>query len=263
MEQKTIMNLPSAEQMQLAANQNVDQNSEEEEIDLLELAYMLWNHILQILACLLVGALVAFGVTYFLITPMYQASASMYVVSASNNSLVNLTDLQIGTQLTSDYQELLLSRPLLEKVIDGLDLDMTTKELASEISITNTSGTRIMTVTVTDADPEQAADIANELIDQACSYLPEVMETETPNKVEEAVVPTKKSSPSFAKNTVLGALVGAVLCCAVLVIRFLLNDTFETPEDISKYFGVQPLATIPEANLDGKHPNKKNPFKRG
>ena len=76
---------------------------------------------------------------------------------------------------------------------------MTTKELKEEIGITNTSGTRLMTVTVTDADPQQAADIANELIDQACIYLPQVMETETPNKVEDAIVPTKPFSPAIRR----------------------------------------------------------------
>ncbi|MGK5436959.1 hypothetical protein ACSNNV_17015, partial [Faecalibacterium prausnitzii] len=48
----------------------------------------------------------------------YQASSSIYVVSASNNSIVNLTDLQIGSQLTADYQELMLSRPLRVSVRD-------------------------------------------------------------------------------------------------------------------------------------------------
>ena len=73
----------------------------EEEIDLVEVFYLLWGHILQIIACFLVGALLAFGFTYFFVTPMYQASASIYIVSASNNSIVNLTDLQIGSQLTA------------------------------------------------------------------------------------------------------------------------------------------------------------------
>lgn len=70
----------------------------EEEIDLVEVFYLLWGHILQIIACFLAGALLAFGFTYFFVTPMYQASASIYIVSASNNSIVNLTDLQIGSQ---------------------------------------------------------------------------------------------------------------------------------------------------------------------
>lgn len=257
MEQQTNMTLN--QQPQLVVNQT----DGEDEIDLAELFYLLWRHALQILAALLVGAVLAFGVTYFFMTPMYKASASMYVVSASNNSIVNLTDLQIGTQLTADYQELLLSRPLLESVIDNLDLEMTPSALEGEISVTNTNDTRIMTVTVTDADPEQAADIANEVIHQAKIYLPKIMETETPNVVEDAVVPTHRSSPSYSKNTVLGALVGAVLCCAVYVVQFLLNDTFETPDDIAKYFGTQPLATIPEGEgMNGEEEKKKNALTR-
>lgn len=235
-----------------------------EEIDLVEVFYLLWGHILQIAACFVAGAVLAFGFTYFFVTPMYQASSSIYIVSASNNSIVNLTDLQIGSQLTADYQELMLSRPLLQDVIKNLKLDTSYRQLANQISITNANDTRILKVTVTDSDPQQAADIANELIKQACIYLPKIMETETPNLVEDAVVPSQKSSPSYAKNTVLGALLGAVLCCGVLLVQYLLKDDLETPDDVAKYLGVQPLATIPEVDLgsfNDKTSKKKSAFR--
>ena len=93
--------------------------SSEDEIDLVELFYVLWGHVWQIALCLILGAALAFGYTYFLAEPQYKATSSIYIVSASNNSVVNLTDLQIGAQLTADYQELLLSRPLLEDVIQN------------------------------------------------------------------------------------------------------------------------------------------------
>ena len=106
---------------------------------------------------------------------------------------------------------------------------------------------------------EQAADIANELVALSCIYLPQIMETEEPNLVEEAIVPAEKASPSYAKNVLLGGLLGAVLCCGVLVVRYLMNDTFVTPDDIQKYFGVQPLATIPEGSMgDFNRDEKKN-----
>lgn len=231
------------------------------EIDLVEVFYLLWGNILKILACVVAGAVLAFGFTFFFVTPKYQASASIYIVSASNDSIVNLTDLQIGAQLTADYQELMLSRPLLQDVIRNLKLDTTYKSLARQISITNTSDTRILKITVIDADPQLAADIANELVKQACIYLPKIMETESPNLVEDAVVPSQKSSPSYSRNTVLGALLGAVLCCGVLLVRYLMNDTFVTPDDIAKYFGTQPLATIPEGNFPGEYRRKKEIFK--
>ncbi len=245
MEQQTINLAPGRVQQPLVSTAN----DTETEIDLVEVFYLLWGHVLQIIACLLAGAVLAFGFTYFFVTPLYQASSSIYIVSASNNSIVNLTDLQIGAQLTADYQELMLSRPLLQDVIKNLKLDENYKALSKQISITNTNDTRILKVTVTDSDPQRAADIANELVKQACIYLPKIMETETPNLVEDAVVPSQKSSPSYSRNTMLGALLGAVLCCGVLLVRYLMDDTFVTPDDIAKYFGTQPLATIPEGDL--------------
>lgn len=249
MENQTLNELPTTQ---------IGRRPEEEDtIDLVELFYVLWGHIWQILLCLVLGAAVAFGYTRFLVTPLYKAASSIYIVSASNNSVVNLTDLQIGAQLTADYRELMYSRPLLEDVIENLDMEMTTRELSQMITITNTSDTRILKITVTSPDPVEAADIANELVEQACIYLPQIMETEEPNLVERAIPPTVKSSPSYSKNIVLGGLVGAVLCCGVLVLQYLLDDTFKTPDDIARYFGVQPLATIPEADL-GETPGKKS-----
>ena len=219
----------------------------ENQVDLVDLFYLLWGHIWVILGCLAAGAAAALLITRFFITPLYEATSSLYVVSASNNSVVNLTDLQIGSQLTADYQELMRSRPLLEDVISRLSLEgMTVQDLEKQIRITNTSDTRILKVTASSPDPQQAADIANQLVSLAREYLPRIMETQEPNLVEEAVVPTRKASPSYLYNLVLGGILGAAVCCGVLVGRRLLNDTLVTPEDMARCFGVEPLATIPE-----------------
>lgn len=236
--------------------QSAQRQEEDDIIDLVELFYLLWGHAWQILACMLLGAAIAFGVTKFLITPQYEATSSIYIVSASNNSVVNLTDLQIGAQLTADYQELLLSRPLLEDVIANLDLKdaenqkaMTVAALRDMIEVTNTADTRIPKIKVTSPDPQQSADIANELVDQACIYLPQIMETEEPHLVEEAIPPESKASPSYPKNVLLGGVVGAALWGTILILGYLMNDTFMTPDDVERYLGIQPLATIPEGDL--------------
>lgn len=246
MENQTLKETP--------ANWNIGYTENGTEVDLVDIFYVLWGHFWRILLCLVLGALIALGITKFLITPKYEATSSIYIVSASNNSVVNLTDLQIGSQLTADYQELMLSRPLLEDVIDSLDLKsvnsdemMSVNTLRDMIEITNASDTRILKITVTSSDPQEAADIANELVNQARIYLPQIMETEEPNLVEEAIAPIEKSSPSYAKNTLIGGFLGVCACCCVLIIRYLLNDTFMTPDDVAKVFGIQPLATIPEA----------------
>lgn len=238
-------------------------NDAEDTIDLVELFYLLLGHIWQIILVSILCGGIALAATMFLIKPTYESTSKIYVVSASNNSAINLSDLQIGSQLTSDYQELLLSRPILQDVITNLDLkDITYKDLAEMITITNASDTRILEITVTTTDADLSADIANEVVNQATIYLPRVMETDEPNLVEAAIPAEMKSGPSYSKNTLIGALIGAVIVSATVIIRFLMNDTLVTPDDIENYLGLQPLAAIPEARY-GKKKKKKGKTKGG
>lgn len=231
-------------QMPLAAREQ-----QEDEIDLVELFYLLWGHALQIIACIILGGAAAFAYTYFLVTPLYQATAKMYVASATYNSIVDIYDMQLGSQLALDYQQLLLSRPLMEDVVGALELDAEPEAVASLVSINNPTDTRILEITVTCPDPVLAADLANEIAYQASVHLPRIMESPAPNIYEDALVPEQKSSPSYTRNTLLGAMLAAVACCGFLVVRYLMDDSFVTPEDISRYFGVQPLAVIPEGSF--------------
>lgn len=222
-------------------------NDDEVEIDLLELVFLLrryWKAIVA--AALIVGALVG-AFTYFFIKPKYQATAQLYIVSASSDSVVNLTDLQIATNLTSDYKELILSRPVMESTIRNLGLEnIEPAALAKMISIENPSQTRIIHIVATTEDPKLSADIANEVAKLSVSWLPEIMESNKPNLIQDAIVPTKKSSPSYKKNVAIGVLAGAVLCYGFFVVRHLLDDTIKSADDMERYFGVVPLTSIPE-----------------
>lgn len=225
-------------------------------IDLVDLFYVLLDNITKIIVCMVLGGLIAFSYTKIFIKPTYEATSKIYVVSASNNSVIDLSDLQVGSQLTSDYQELLLARPVLQDVIKNLELDMEYTTLEKMITITNASDTRILTITVTTTDAQLSANIANELVEQATIYLPKVMETEEPNLVESAVPPSEKAAPSYFKNTLIGILVGAVLMCGLVVVRYLMNDTVVTAEDVEKYFGTMPLGSIPESKTKKKKKKK-------
>lgn len=223
--------------------------TDEMEIDLRELFYLFRQKLLIIIAAFVVGGMLAGAATYFLIKPTYKASSLLYVVSASNNSVVNLADLQIGTNLTADYEELLLSRPMMESVIKNLKLEsVSVNGLRDMLNITNKSGTRILQISATTGDPKLSADIANEVADLAITWLPAVMECNEPHVAEEAVAPTHRAGPSYVRNTVIGALVLALLVYGVYVVRYLYDDSIRTEEDMEKYFGVIPLAIIPEEN---------------
>lgn len=238
------------------------QQIEEDTIDLVELFYLFWDHLLQIILMLILGGAIAFAVTRFAITPRYTATAQIYVVSASNDSVVNLADLQIGAQLTNDYQKLLKIHGLIDEVNANLGLNMSYSQIANMIEITNPSNTRLLYITVESPSATMSANIANEVARLSTEYLPIIMECEPPNIADPALVPTSPSSPNYSTNIVIGAVAFAALYCTFLLIRMLSNDTFVTQDDIEKYLGEPPLGMIPEGELGSFNKKRRRTSKQ-
>ena len=223
---------------QLSAQPVRREINDDGEIDLAELFFALLDKLHYIIFFLLLGAIIMNAYSFFHIAPTYQSIAKMYIVSASDDSVVNLSDLNIGTSLTADYEELMLSYPQM-------------------IKITNPSDTRILEVTVTSTDPELSRDIANTMVSVSINYLPKTMSTEEPNIAQDARAALAKSGPSYTKYTLMGAMLGALLCCAFIIMRYLMDDTLRTAEDVEKYFGIVPLTEIPDIAMIGTSGNKK------
>lgn len=234
-------------------------NNDEIEIDLLEIFRLLLSKAWIIIVSFSIGAVVFALGTKFIITPQYSATSMIYVLSKSA-SITTLADIQIGSQATIDVQTLAVSRPVLETVIEDLDLDVTYEELVEKVSVMNPDSSLILKMTVEDADPKTAKEIANSWADAAADRVAKVMVTDKPNIVEEAVTPKAPSSPSTVKNTAIGALLGMLIAMGIIVVRFLLDDTVKTEEDIKKYLGLNVLAAIP---VEGRSDSKKSSSSKG
>ena len=237
-------------------NQNTDielkdTRNEEMEIDLLELFSHFMTKIWWIVGAFIIGALIAGLLTAFVITPKYTATAKMYMVNSSSQSVVDLTDLNIGQSLSGDYVELLKTRPIVEGVIQEQNLQYSYNQLVGMMGLSVINETRIIQIDVTSPDPREAMQIANALADKGVSELPKLMETPAPHIAEYAIVPVNKSSPSLTKNTVIGALLATLLMLAIFTFQFLTDDTFKSAEDVEREFGVMPLTVIPEGKIEG------------
>lgn len=221
------------------------QEDDEIEIDLLELLRALKKRILLILLAAILGGGIAGAFSKFVLVPQFQSTAMVYILS-KETTLTSLADLQIGSQLTKDYKVIVVSRPVLEDVIKGLGLDMSYRELKKKLTIDNPSDTRILSITAQDPDPYLAKKIADAVAGTSSSYIGDIMEMVPPKMIEDGEVPVKKSSPSNAKNAVLGALAAIVIVCGIIVLEVIMNDTIVTEEDVTKYLGLSVLASVPE-----------------
>ncbi len=232
----------------------------DDEIDLLEVLFVLKNHLLVIILCFVIGASAALSYTMFLLQPMYTSSSMIYIFSKTT-SVTTAVDLQVGSQLTVDFEILGTSRPVLEKVIVDLDLATDYETLLKTVKVENPKDSRIIKITVTNPDPQLACDIANSLASNLAARVAEVIDTEKPSSVEDAVPALKPSSPSKTKNTVVGGIVGMLIAIAFILARYCSDMTLRDEDDVRKYLNLGTLASIPyEKSIAGSKigkPKKK------
>ncbi len=234
-------------------------NNEEVEIDIMQILRMLLTKIWVLIISGIAVGIIAFSITELAITPLYQSSIKLYIINRQNGSTTTLSDIQSSTQLVQDYKVLVTSLPVVEQVIRNLELDMDSDELVSRIKCEIESDSRVLQVTVTDEDPERAKKIVDAVADISAKQITSVMQIEGVNVIEYGRVATEPSSPNVKKNTILGAAVGVVVAIAVLVVRFILDDTIKSAEDVEKYLGITNLSLIPltEEEYNGASNSKK------
>ena len=234
--------------------------NDEVEIDIGHILSILWEKIWVIIATGIIVGLAGFLVSKFLITPKYESETKLYVLNRANDSATTLSDVQLSTQLTKDYQILVTSAPVMNQVIKELGLNMKASELASTISVDTPSDTRVLQITVTSDDPKRAKDIADKVAQVSSKKICDIMKIEQVNVIEEGSMSEEPAVDTVQKWTLIGLALGIVLSCAVIIIRSMLDDTVKTTEDVEKYFDLSTLAVIPisEEMDDGLGKNKKS-----
>ena len=217
--------------------------SEEMEIDLKELFFEVLSEWKKVLVSTVLAGLIMFVVSAFILTPQYESTSKLYLMK--EGGLSSLTDLQLGSNLATDYMEVIDGRPILDQVIENLSLDMTYGELKELLVFTNPANSRIIEITVTHPEPETAKAIADEIADVAAAYIEKRMDQDKPSVLQYGYVAKEPVSPSIPKNSVIGAFVGAFLAIAIIVITYLMNDTIMTPDDMERKVGLKVLASLP------------------
>ena len=225
-------------------------------IDLVDLFYRLLSS-WKLIVCLAVVFAVLSGVyTVYFVTPQYEATAILYVLSPE--SVLNVSSLQLGTALTSDYIKVFDMWEVHEEVISNLGLNYSYAEMNNRLSVTNSSGTRMLDISFRSPSPSEAANVANEYARVASNYIQETMSTDKPNIMSVALEPANPVSPSRVRNIALGFLAGGALAAAMVIIRFLMDDKIKTAEDIRQYAGLATLAVMPvEETLEKEHAEEK------
>ena len=225
-------------------------------IDILHVArYLLKKMWVIALSALAVG-LVSFLFFAFLVAPKYSSSIMLYVNNSSfslgNTSFsISSSEITAAQSLVKTYGEILNNRTTLERVIEKTNVDYDYETLSKMVKSSLSNNTEIMKVTVTSEDPYEAAKIANCIAEVLPIRISEIIDGASMEVVDAAVPNKNKVSPSITKNTVIGALIGAVLACMFLALNAILDDTIHNEEYVINTYNYPILAKIPNLLQSG------------
>jgi len=225
------------------------------EIDLLRLAGTLWHRAWIIVLVMILCGAAAFSCTYFLMTPLYESSALMYVNNSSitvGSTSVSLSDLSASKTLVDTYIVILKTRLTLNEVIEQAELSYSYEDLRDMISAAPVNSTEIFEITVTSPSPAEAERIANTIVKVLPEKISEIMDGSSVRTVDFAVRPTHKSSPSITKNVALGLVIGMILSCGTMVLLELLDEQIRDEEDLTRAYGLPVLAAVPDLLKSGE-----------
>lgn len=218
------------------------------EIDLLQVLRRLWQKVWVIALAALIGGGAAFSYSAFLVPPLYEADAQMYVNNTSfsvGSTSLSLTELSAAQSLVDTYIVILNSRDTLNEIISTTGVKYDYKQLQKMLSAESVNNTEVFSITVTSDDPQEAELIANAVVDILPNRIADIVDGSSVRVVHRAIVPTEKASPNVTLFTAIGMVVGTVIACLALII-LMVSDTLIHNEDyLMETYDLPVLAVIP------------------
>ena len=197
------------------------------------------------LSAVLGGMLAWLGVTFF-VTPVYQATSKLYI--AGSEDAISMSDIQLGSVLAVDYQEVFKIVDIHEMVLQRLGLGYSPAQIAKMVSVNNPSGSHLLYINAKSSDPQEAKRIADAYAEVVQEYIVDRMELRKPQILETAQTPSAPVSPDKTGIALKSAFGCALAAAAVVVLLFLLDNKIRTSEDVEKATGLATLGMLAKQN---------------
>lgn len=175
-------------------------------------------------------------------TPMYSTSTTIVLVknddeksySVADSNTITQNDIILNQKLVATYRKIIKSRLVLQQVISNLSLDYSYDKLYSEIDVQAEEDTEILRITVTDANPEIAVEIANKLVEIFDKEVKQIYKINNVSVIDRAVVRNSPSNNTLLRDVVLALFVAVVGSTVIVFVVFYFDDTLKFNDNIEK-----------------------------
>ncbi|SFG94781.1 YveK family protein [Sporolactobacillus nakayamae] len=230
----------------------------EETISLKDIFATLRKRLVLIVTITLLAVMVSAGVTFFLMTPKYDASTQILVnqSNTNNTSLYQTNSVQTNVQLVNTYSVIINNPSVLNLVNKKLNLDMSAGELKGMLTVSTEQNSQVFTLTAETDSPAQSAKIVNGVASAFKSQVQKVMNVDnvsilSPANVASSINPVK---PKANINLAIAFVVGLMVSVGLAFLLEYMDNTIKTEEDIEKILDLPVLGVISEIK-DSREPS--------
>lgn len=219
----------------------------EETISLRELFQTLRKRLLLISIITIIATVASGILSYFVLTPIYQASTQILVnQSKSEQPIFNSSEIQTNLQLINTYNVIIKSPAILDIVKEELDLDMSTGDLNGKITVGSEQSSQVVLITVQDTDPYMASDIANTVATVFQREIVTIMNVDNVSILAKSEVGENPSpvKPQPALNMAIALVVGLMAGVGLAFLLEYLDNTVKNEQDIERLLELPVLGAI-------------------
>ena len=114
-----------------------------------------------------------------------------------------------------------------------------------------------MEITVKNANPNYAAQIANEIAKVFCERVVEIYSISNTYVLDRAEPDATPYNINHIKDIAVFAFIGVIVAVVYILIANMLDNTIKTEQDIEKIGGLLVLSTIPDYSLENKRGGRR------
>lgn len=219
-----------------------------EEIDLKDLLSLIIKGYKLTLLLVIIGAFFAYKYSEVTYNPMYSTTASMIVnskqIKLMGNDVVLTNDVTLSQKLVNTYRVILLSDNIMEKVSEKLDKKFEPAEIRRWVSVSSPNETEVIVVSVSNKDPQLAADVANLIMEVAPSVIEKTIEVGSINIVDYAKVPLSPQAKQNKLHVVIGSVIGGMFGVFLSLLKQFIWPKINFSKDVNTQLGLTLLGKI-------------------
>lgn len=230
-----------------------------EEINIRDFLNYLKKYVLVIAAVALALVIGVFIYDKSIKKPLYTTYTTIILTKsneAQTGTTITQNDILLNQKLVETYSKIIKSKLVLEQVISETGVTYTTEELSENVSVEAYENTEMLKISVTDQDPELAANIANSIAQVFSGEIAKIYQINNISVVDVAVTPEEVSNNTLKRDLLIALFISIFGTIGVVFVVYYFDDTVKLTDNLEEEIGMPVVAKVFKSDIGSKNNRK-------